>query len=60
MNFADHGRMNQGITREAVEAGSTQKGKVATQADVNAYAQKKGITPAAALQEFKASGYAVR
>lgn len=44
----------------ATPAAAQPQAKVATQAQVNAYAQKKGITPAAALQEFKAAHYSVQ
>ena len=40
--------------------GARPQAKVATQNQVRMYAQKKGITPAAALQEFKAAHYTVQ
>ena len=50
---------NNGPTTAAPAAAAPQA-KIASQAQVNAYAQKKGITPAAALQEFKAAHYTVQ
>ena len=44
----------------AAPAAARPSAKIANQSQVNAYAKQKGITPAAALKEFQASGYTVQ
>src|ERR1700733_2760560 len=44
----------------AAPTGARPQAKIATQAEGRIYAQKKGISPAAALKEFQTSGYTVQ